>query len=189
MDDTLRLIQHLYDEEVDDPGFARRLSEDETLREEYEQLLDMKAALEKRTAPSPAPDVVDNVVDYAAEAAQREAGAAPARERGADRAARTPDRARRRRLQGAGAVLALLLVAAVGWWQTDAVQSPPTATSSAVVQETEADAPPSQATDSVPSWDDREDVVRLHRRIEMVRSRSNTGTWDGLTQSVDRETP
>lgn len=192
MDDTLRLIQHLYDEDVDDPAFAQRLAEDDTLRREYEQLLDTKAALEQRSTPSPAPNVVDDIVDYAAEAAQAKADSSPTREGRRDRTARTPDRTRNRRLQGIGTVLALLLVAAVGWWQMDAVQSPPanTAASSATVAPPEpADAAPSQTPDSVPNWDDREEVVRLHRRIEMVRDRSNTSAWNDMTQSIDQGAP
>jgi len=82
MDDSLRLIQHLYGEEGDDPAFAQRLRNDEALRREYEELQDTKAALDRRSSPSPDPDVVDGIMDHAREAARPPvafitAGAAP----------------------------------------------------------------------------------------------------------------
>lgn len=188
MDDSLRLIQYLYDEEKD-AEFSRRVTEDEALRQEHEQLRETKDALDRRASPSPDPDVVDDIVDRAAEAA---ASSGPSTiDHSSDRAAQTPDRQYTRRLQGVGGVLALLLVAAVGWWQMDAVQAPSatTATGGSAAQQTETAAEDDQGQDGVPAWDDREDVVRLHRRIEQIRTRSNADTWDGMPQSVDRAGP
>lgn len=191
MDDTLRLIQHLYDE--DDSALAQRLTEDDALRREYEQLRDTKESLDQHSSPSPDPDVVDDIVDRAAEAASSSPDGNVPPDGRADRAARAPNRQSSRRLQGVGAVLALLLVAAVGWWQMDAVQTTPasTAASSASSQKTKAATGGEQMgeSDGVPAWDDRDDVVRLHRRIEMMRSRSDDGTWDGMPQPVDQAGP
>ncbi len=198
MDDTLRLIQHLYDDDdaefahLDDAEFAHRLARDEELRREYEELLETKEALDQRTSSSPDPDVVDTIVDRAAEAASSSPQSDASPSRRADRAARAPDRPQTRRLQGVGAVLALLLVAAVGWWQMDNVQTPPSATTSTTsAQQTEAvtDGEQEDASDAVPAWDDSDEVVRLHRRIEMVRDRSNEGTWDEMPQPVDQAGP
>lgn len=195
MDDTLRLIQHLYGEDADAPALARRLQEDERLRREYEELQDTKAALDRRPSPSPDPDVVDAVVDHAREAA-RSGDAAATPDPAPDRTARRPARTQRRRLQGVGAVLALLLVAGVGWWQLQtpasapagATAGAPTAQSTRVAP---ADAGPDvTATDDMPEWDDRDEVVRLHRRIEMLHTQNHSDGWGGgALQAVDRTTP
>ncbi|MFB6099061.1 MAG: hypothetical protein ABEK84_08130, partial [Salinibacter sp.] len=72
MDDRLRLIQYLYDdEEVDDPAFTRRLTEDEALYREYERLRTTKEELDDRPARRPDPVVVDQVMDRACTAAQK----------------------------------------------------------------------------------------------------------------------
>ncbi len=44
MDDRLRLIRYLYDEEVDESALARRLSDDPDLYREYEELAATKRA-------------------------------------------------------------------------------------------------------------------------------------------------
>ena len=48
MDDTLRIIQHLYDE-VDDPSFEQRLAEDETLSGLREQLEEKRAEIANKS--------------------------------------------------------------------------------------------------------------------------------------------
>lgn len=188
MDDTLRLIQSLYDEDVDDPDFVRRVAEDDTLREEHERLRQTKDALDRRSTPSPDPAVVDRVVDHAATAAQEsEAGSSPDRA-APDRPARTPPRARTRRLQGASAVLAVMLLLGLGWWQlrTTGADAPGATASEPAPQQ--ADAVPAgeeQAqSDEIPEWDDRQELVRLHRRVEMLRSRSRSDTWGTDLQTV-----
>ncbi len=53
MDDRLRLIRYLYDEEVDESALARRLSDDPDLYREYEELAATKRALDDRPARRP----------------------------------------------------------------------------------------------------------------------------------------
>ena len=194
MDDTLRLIQHLYGEDVDDPAFVRRLREDEALRREYEELQDTKAALDRRASPSPDADVVDAVVDHAREAAGSDE--TETREPAPDRAARAPEHQHRRRLQGVSAVLALLLVAGVGWWQFQTPASAPAgATANAPTAQSTNVAPTGgepdvTASDDMPEWDDRDEVVRLHRRIEMLHTQNHSDGWGGGSlQAVDRTGP
>jgi hypothetical protein len=93
MDDSLRIIQYLYGDEVDDPDFPRRVAENDDLRREFDRLQETKDALDRRSPPSPDPDEVDQVVDRAAAAARP---AAPS-ERAPDRRARAPDRTWTRR--------------------------------------------------------------------------------------------
>ncbi|WP_240333499.1 hypothetical protein [Salinibacter ruber] len=69
MDDRLRLIRYLYDEEVDESALARRLSDDPDLYREYEELAATKRALDDRPARRPDAAVVDQVVDQARTAA------------------------------------------------------------------------------------------------------------------------
>ncbi|PSQ97105.1 MAG: hypothetical protein BRD55_04155 [Bacteroidetes bacterium SW_9_63_38] len=207
MDDTLRLIQHLYDEDVDHPDFARRLQEDETLRRKYEALQGTKAALDRRSSPSPDPDVVNDIVDYAcretdacqatdaredAQSAQREETSAPA----PDRAAREWDRSRRRRLQGVSTILVVLLVAGVGWWQFRVPESAPAGPTANAPTPQSTDAAsttprPAAATDNdMPDWDDQDDVVRLHHRIEMLHTQNHSDGWGGGSlQATDRTRP
>lgn len=192
MDDPLRLIRHLYDEDEDASTLERRLSEDEVLYREYERLQNTKKRLDERPSRRPDPAVVDQVVETARAAAQR-SPSTPHSDR--DRAARSPARSWDRRLQTAGASLALLLLIGLGWWQSPGA-SEETATMSAAgsPQETvEQDAPAvtderTAGTDAVPAWDDRDELVRIHRRIERLQAHSAPGQWGSL-QQVDQHRP
>jgi hypothetical protein len=185
MDDSLRLIQYLYGESVDDPEFPRRVAEDDDLRRELDRLQQTKDALDRRSPPSPDPDVVDRVVDRAADAART----APA----ADRSARAPDRDWTRRWQNAVAALALLLAVGLGWWYVpgEDASSGPTASESAARQTESATASsaPAPNADNLPEWDDRDEVVRLHRRIELLETQSRSDAWGDDLQSAGRTRP
>lgn len=188
MDDTLRLIQYLYDEDIDDAAIARRLSEDGDLYREYEHLRATKTRLDERAPHRPESAVVDRVVEEARTAAQN---ASPAPRRDGDRSARPPTRTWSRRLQMASAALALVLLVGLGWWQWPNTSAPSTAVSSAeTVQRT---APvPAETRDGrrerVPAWDDSDELVRIHRRIEQLRAHSTPDRW-GTLQRVDRSRP
>jgi len=189
MDDSLRIIQYLYGEDVDDPDFARRVADDEDLRREFDRLQETKDALDRRSPPSPDPDVIDQVVDQAAEAARNDGGA----ERAPDRTARSPDRRWTRRLQNAGAALALFLALGIGWWYMPATDAPvETATGESATQQTEsatASSESAQDAEALPEWDDRDEVVRLHRRIERLRTQSRSGAWSDDLQSASQSRP
>lgn len=193
MDDTLRLIQHLYGEDVDDPAFEHRVAEDESLRREYEALQDTKAALDRRSSSSPAPTVVDNIVDRARDAAASPPSGTASSDPAPDRAAHAPDRSASRRLRGVSAVLALLVVVGGGWWQfrtPDTAPAGTTADAPTATPPTSAEtASPSARSGTIPEWDDRDEVVRLHRRIETLRTRSRPDDWGGSLQPVGRSGP
>jgi aspartyl/asparaginyl-tRNA synthetase len=153
------------------------LEMDMDLAEDFIQAI-VKQVLDRRSTPSPDPVVVDRVVEHAAEAAREDDARSPM----PDRAARAPQRGWGRRVQTASAALVLLLVVGLGWWQlrpagTTGETSAPQAATSGSEQVQEADA--------VPEWDDRDEVVRLHRRIEVLRTRSGSGGWDEGVQTVD----
>jgi negative regulator of sigma E activity len=195
MDDSLRLIQSLYGEDVDDPDLARRVSEDEDLRREHERLQQVKDILDRRSSASPDPEVVDRVV---AQAAAAQGAAAPPSDReddapAPDRPARTPERAWARRLPGAAAALLVVLLVGRGWWQlrpNGAAPPGPTAgeTAQQQPQSVAADGP-SAAPDDMPEWNDHDDLVRLHRRVETLRSRSRSDSWGTDLQTVDQVQP
>ncbi len=194
MDDSLRLIQYLYGEDVDDPTFDRRITDDEELREEYERLQETKEALDRRSSPSPDADVVDHVVAQAADAAQSGTASDDRPERASDRAARAPDRAWTRRFRAVSTALALLLIVGLGWWQLrsgDPATTPSAGETSTQQQSASvaAGTEEEQSAESMPEWDDRDEVVRLHQRIEQVRSRSRTNAWGGDPQTVDQTSP
>jgi hypothetical protein len=180
MDDSLRLIQYLYGESVDDPAFPERVADDEDLRRELEDMQEVKAALDRRPSSSPDADVVDGIVDRATQAARTDRTA----EHAADRAARAPDRNWTRRLQNAGAALALLLAVGTGWWYM-----PGNTASTGASPDASAASGPAQAGDALPEWDDRDEVVRLHRRIELLQTQSRSDTWGGDLQPASRATP
>jgi hypothetical protein len=41
----------------------------------------------------------------------------------------------------------------------------------------------------VPEWDDREELVQIHRRIERLQSRSTPGSWGGTQHLVQQSQP
>lgn len=189
MDDALRIIQHLYGEEVDDPTFDRRVAEEESLRREYERLRATKDALDRRSPRTPDPDVVDHIVDRAAEAAQPDGATEPAPDRGA----RAPSRTRTQRLQRVSAALAFALLVGLGWWAlpqdagflgTATSESTDPATESATASPEEV-----QEAQALPEWDDRDEVVRLHRRIEHLQTQSRSDAWSGDPQTVGQTQP
>jgi len=187
MDDRLRLIRYLYDEEVDESALARRLSDDKALYREYEELAATKRALDDRPARQPDAAVVDQVVDDARTAAR--SPAAPTE----DRPARAPSHAWTRRLQPASAALALLLVIGLGWWQGGGMSDGPVADSvtpgaiDASAQQAPATAAETQTrdADAVPAWDDGDELIRIQRRIDRLQARSAPDRWGSL-QRVSR---
>lgn len=192
MNDRLQLIQHLYGEDTDDPNFSYRLIEDNDLHREYEQLRETKERLDRRPSQKPDPSVVDRVVEEARTAARE---TVPAPEPDTDRSARSPHRTMSRRLQGASAALALVLVIGVGWWQGSTSEGPGTegppagAQSSSQQQATVSSTEPRSAeTRELPAWDDSEEMVRIHRRIERLQARSSLDAWEGL-QTVGQSRP
>lgn len=188
MDDRLRILRYLYDEDVDDPTFRHRLTEDGSLYREYEQFRQTKEDLDRRPSRRPDPAVVDDVVETARTAAQESATPSHPTE---DRPARPPARTWNRRLQMTGAALALVLMVGLGWWQgpggsenATAVSSPETAqrTAPAAAQSRNLEA------DAVPDWDDSDELVRIHSRIERLQSQSRPDSW-GTLQTVSQSRP
>jgi hypothetical protein len=188
MDDRLRIIQYLYDEEVDDPTFARRLTEDEALYREYEQLRQAKENADRRPSRRPDPAIVDDVVETARRAAQESPTPSHSTE---DRRAHPPSRTWNRRLQTAGVALTLVLLIGLGWWRAPEVFEDPAAVSSA---EGAQQASPSAAerrtreADGVPDWDDSDELVRIHRRLEQLQANSGPDSW-GTLQTVSQNRP
>lgn len=190
MNDTNRLIRYLYGEE-NDPSLARRVAEDETLRREYEELRAVKDALDQRSSPSPARGVVDGIVERAGKAAQSSGRSGDDRaERAPSRGPRRPSRTWTRRARSLTATVALVLLMGLVWWGL----SDTTALTDSLTTESQpasaAESTPEQAGgDAIPAWDDREDVVRLHRRIEHLQTRSRADAWEADVQSVDQTRP
>ncbi|PSQ80851.1 MAG: hypothetical protein BRD41_04230 [Bacteroidetes bacterium QS_1_63_11] len=192
MDDPLRLIQYLYGEDEDESTVARRLPEDDALYREYERLRKTKERLDDRPARRPDPAVVDEVVDTARGATQSSSSTSRPDE---DRPACPPTRSWTRRLQVVGTALALGLFVGVGWWQlpetadqSTAASAPdeltPTASQSAPTVPKERRG----STEAVPAWDESDELVRIHRRVEQLQAQSGPNSW-GTIQSVDRRRP
>jgi len=207
MDEPLQLIQYLYGETSDEEAEAveQRLAEDESLRREYEELRSVKDDLDDRPAQGPDALVVDQIVAAAGEAARihgdtPEADRQPVARESVSRTkrgARAGTRSLTRRLQRASAALAVVLAVGVGWWQWAGPGLPGTETS---MEATTASTPPAQeqtlssgaaasrfdgsAADAsaLPDWDEGDDVVRLHRRIELLQARSTPTQWSSSTQ-------
>jgi hypothetical protein len=174
MDDRHRLLQHLYGERPLSERLARRLDADPALRREYEAMRTAKAALDRRPpSTGPAPDAVARVL---------QAARPPSGPRPGDRPAR---RSRRRvawRPLPVAAGLAVLLVAV---WVSSLVPTgpapapppaEPVAVSFSPAQPAAPDRPAANEP-AVPAWDRGAEVVRLHRRLSLVRSRSTPAGW------------
>lgn len=190
MNDRLRLIRYLYDEDGDDSTFARRVSEDEALYREYERLRATKERLDERPTPRPDAAVVDQVVEAARTTRQEVPSSSHPTE---DRPARPPARQWTRRLQATGAALALLLLVGLGWWHlsSPSEESAAGAAPDALGETAQRTAPAedrSAGSEAVPAWDDRDELVRIHRRIERLRAGSTPDQW-GTLQQVDRRQP
>jgi hypothetical protein len=63
--------------------------------------------------------------------------------------------------------------------ETASQQAPSAATASS----------PPQAEESLPEWDDRDEVVRLHRRLELLQTQSQSDAWSGDLQTTSGTTP
>ena len=195
MDEPLQLIQYLYGETSDEEAEAveQRLAEDDALRREYEELRSVKDDLDDRPTHGPDSLVVDQIVAAAGEAARvrdnaPEADRQPVSRGHASRdehAARTGTRSLTRRLQRASAVLAVVLVVGVGWWQWSApglpgAEAPTASTPPTQTQEQALSSGSAADASALPDWDEGDDVVRLHRRIELLQARSTPAQWSGL---------
>lgn len=198
MDERLQLICYLYGEDVDASALEQRLLEDDALRREYERLRATKEQLDDVPSHRPDPTVVDEIVSRAgAPASARDGERRPA----ADRGPQAPRRSWSRRLQAISAGLALVLVIALGWWRLPANES---TSSPAVSSQPTSTADPAQQTpqrrdvastgelqnrdDEVPSWDDSEELIRIHRNIERLQARSAPNQW-GTLQTVEQSRP
>lgn len=192
MDDPLRLIRYLYGEEEDESTVKHRLSEDEALYREYERLRETKERLDDRPARRPDPTVVDQVVETARRATQH-SPVTPRPDEG--RPARPPTRSWTRRLQMVGTALVLGLFVGIGWWQLPGTSEESTAGSATdELDATAQQAAPAAAderrrgADAVPAWDESDEVIRIHRRVEQLQTQSGPDSW-GTLQSVDRRRP
>lgn len=188
MDDTLRLIRYLYGEENDDSGLERRLVEDDSLRDEFDRLRETKEHLDRRRPQRPDSEIVDRVVEHARAAA---ASGASRRDRAPDREPQAPRRSWNRRLQAVAAALALLLAVGVGWWRLPADEASPNATTEATSSQGAATSTSNERAgnpEDVPAWDDREELIRIHRDIERLQARSGPNEW-GTLQTVGQSQP
>ncbi len=196
MDTTLQLIQHLYEERDD------RLDLDDALQQEYDELHAVKDVLDKREPASPDPEVVDRIV--AAAGTTRSAPDSEPERRREERPPRARDaQTGTRILRRAGATLAVLLIAALGWWQWSGPSSPSTSpmTSESASPSFDAAAPESESArrsagtvrsvSDLPDWDEGDDVVRLHQRIEILNARSTASQWgsSALLQTTGQQRP
>lgn len=208
MDETLRIIRHLYGEDPDPEDLLRRLEDDPAIARELREMQEVKTLLDRKPNPGPDPAVLDTLTQAAADAAAKRpvsgstTGADPASDAGDDsESARAPDRASQtpispapsrapsrrsgmsRRLQQAAVIAAAVMLLVLGWWQIQ-----PTAPTSQTTANTQAlqDLPP--AARDLPEWDEGDDVVRLHRRLEVVNARSAPpSSWNSRSTLVPTE--
>lgn len=183
MDETLRIYRHLYGEEPDADDFERRIREMPDLARELDSMREVKAMLDEKPPQRPDASVVDAIVAEAARAASDSRPSRPSRPEASPRSDRS--RAERsaaqrsgvsRRLQQVGLAAALVLVAAIGIWQYQT--APNTESTAPISADIEQQLPP--AARDLPDWDEGDDVVRLHRRLEVVNARSaSSSSWSG----------
>ena len=148
----------------------------------------------------PDPAVIDHLVAVAGTRARNRLRSdapsdtrVPASER-TDRSAHPASRSSRfvwaRRAQPASVLVALVVLMSLSVWSSrnETASSAPVAAEEPVqtfpAQKQTAPALPAAQASSLPSWDDADDVVRLHQRIEMVHARSASSDW--MTVSAAR---
>lgn len=188
MDESLRIIQHLYGESTDDSAVSRQLAEDEELQREYEQLQSTKEVLDRRSPQRPDSAVVDRVVDTARHAA----GTTASSDLAGDRSPRAPSRSWTRQLQGVSAALAVVLLVGLVWWQLPGApeaSGPEAADERAASSGSPAAATEAQAgatAERMPSWDDSDELVRISRRIDRLEAQSTPEAWGRDIQTVSR---
>ena len=183
MDKELRLIRYLYGEDERPEEFEQLLASDQALRTEYRKLKSAKDYLDTRPRQRPNEAVVDRIVA----AAGGEAAPAPEPDRPARRSDREPvARARTtwsRVLRVASALAVFLVAVGIGVWQFDGSLSDP-ATSEAVVdaqsatEQSETSLGRAASQESIPDWDEADDLVRIHHYIETLQARSSPNSWD-----------
>lgn len=198
MDETLRIYRHLYGEEPDADDFDRRIRETPHLARELKSMREVKAMLDEKPPQRPDVSVVDAIVAEAARAASDHAPSPSTKTASPDRTAcdhatrnhatrnhATRDHASRdrsasqrsglsRRLQQVGLAAALILFAAIGIWQYQT--APSTKSTTPISADVNQQLPP--AARDLPDWDEGDDVVRLHRRLEVVNARSaSLSSW------------
>ncbi len=203
----LRHVRHLYEPDAET---ARRLSSDEALRAEYATWQRVKHVLDERPPARPSADARAAVL-RAAQAATQAAAEASGSAR-ADRPARRRCGGRTWALRGVAAAVLLMALWGGGSLLLDASRDapvgPPAASQSASPElpsqsgasqsgASQAEAwQPSPSGDAAPSgaeallaWDMGEEVRRLHRQVEVVRSRTSPAEWLTPASHVLPQTP
>jgi len=176
-----RLIQYLYGEEARPEDIEKQLASDDALRAEYQQLQAVKQHLDRRTPPQPDAAVIDRIVDAAAGATSDRAPSRSDRSARAAEPAASPDRepvrTRRttpRRVLQAVSVFAVLLVGiSIGVWQWEGGAPAPAPSPEESVQTAT-----SSPSESIPAWDEADNLVRIRRHIEALHARSSPTRWD-----------
>jgi len=188
MNKALRLIQHLYGEDDRPEKTAQLLASDDALRDEYRRLQAVKNQLDAKPPERPDAAVVDRVVESAmsgfkeraSHAARTSTASRQSAKKRKDRAPSTLRRTPWQRVLRVTAALAVLLIGvSIGVWQWEAEENL-VANSTPTAATAQDDATRMSSTDdqSMPEWDEADDVVRLHRYIETLQARSSTTSWD-----------
>ena len=133
--------------------------------------------------------MIDGIVNRAADAA-----ASGVEERRApDRTAQAPDRTRKRSVRRVSVGLVVVLLVGLGWWYLPIGSgSASPALTESVPEQTQsvpATARSGQEAEALPEWDDQDEVVRLHRRVEQLQTRSQSDTWGGDLQPASQSRP
>lgn len=184
MENQLRIIRHLYDEDERPEEVEQVLAEDEALRAEFRSMRAVKQHLDHRAPQHADADVIARITDAAAEAASEAPAGASSASTASPRSDRPPvarTAHRQRRIGVAAAAFVVLLAVGVAFWQLplggesgsanlaqESVSGPSMTASSAQ----------KAAAQDVPAWDEGDDVARLHQYIQSVQARSSTQQWD-----------
>ena len=185
MENELRIIRYLYDEDDNPEEVEQLLAEDEALRTEYQSMQAVKEHLDRRTPPHADAEVLTRITQAAARATEKSSDEAETKPDAPSRADRDPvarPSHRRRRIGVATAALVAVLAVGVAVWQLPAGSG----SGDAGLAGQESATGPSMAISSdrtvraqdVPAWDEGDDVARLHQYIQTVQARSGTQQWD-----------
>ena len=184
MENELRIIRHLYDEDERPEEVEALLAEDEALLAEYRSMQAVKQHLDRRKPQHADADVLAQITEAAAEAtaeASPEAAAESAETRRSDREPVARQQTRwLPRIGIAGAALVMILAVGVAFWQLPLGSDSESAELAAQESASSPSVTASSAQDAsgLPSWDEGDDVARLHQYIQTIQARSSTQQWD-----------
>lgn len=180
MEKRLRIVRHLFGEPLE-PDILERYLDDDALRTEYDALCEAKRSLDAREAQRPDPEILARIMEVAGRRPLQAVTVGGVRWR-----------PRRLRLVYALSTAAVVLVAlTAGLFRVLLPDAEVRSLDAPVEQGEEIAVMAAPAEDGLPvavfdedstraepAWDEANDLVDVHSRMNLIRARSHAQLWD-----------